>query len=116
MNNAVVVSGKKFERAKTTNYVESSLQPEGDVPDAPAEGVVDSTGLFLCVLQDEELIPVNVVSIEGDKVYFHIQFIDEYNGKLSESEELYVGTIIEGEPPVAHLEDKYSTYFYISAD
>ena len=113
MNNAVVVSGKKFELAETTNYVESSLQPEGDVPNARAIGLF--SGKHLCVIQDGEIIPVTVLGIKlGRYVCFRRQFIDEYDGTLSEWDEEY-GTIIEDKPPVHNLEDKYSTAFYISA-
>ena len=105
---------EKCKICETTNYVASSLQPEGDVSDAPAKGVF-SSGKHLCVIQDGKIIPVNVVRIELEKVYFHLQFIDEYDGTLSEWE-MYVGTIIKGKPPVDYLEDKYSTDFYISVD
>jgi len=107
----------------TTNFVPSSTQPEGDVPNALAKGVADPTdptGRVLCVLQDKEIIPVTVERIEGDKVYFRIQFIDEYNGELSaESDPMDVGTIIKGQPQGYNLEElkpKYSTEYYISVD
>jgi hypothetical protein len=99
---------------ETTNYVQSS-QPGFDV-DAPAIGVF-FLERELCVIQDEDNIPANVYSIEGDKVSFKVQYIsDGYTNELSECEEWYVGTIIKGTPPVADLEDKYSTAFYISVD
>ena len=105
---------ENFKRCTTTNYVESSQQPEGDQPKAPAIGVFFS-GEQLCVIQDEEIIPVNVIGIKLDRVHFRRQFIDEYDGTLSEWVEEF-GTIIEGKPPVDYLGPKYSTNFYIRAD
>ena len=106
---------EKFELGETTNYVQSS-QPGLDVDAAPANGVF-FLGQELCVIQDEDNIPANVYSIEGDKVSFKIQYISNgYRSELSECQDWCVGTIIKGTPPVDYLEDKYSTAFYIIFD
>jgi len=121
MNNAVVMSGESkvdtenFKLGKTTNYVQSS-QPGLDVY-APAIGVFVSSGQELCVIQDEDNIPANVYRIEGDKVSFKVQYISNgYRSELPECQEWYIGTIINGTPPVDYLEKKYSTAFYIIFD